>query len=143
MEGVASVQTFGRKKTAVAVAHVKTGRGLINVNGCPLELIQPQMLRSKVAEPIWLLGREKFAELDIRIRVKGGGRVAQLYAIRQAVAKGIVAFYQKYVGEQEKRVIKEKFLKYDRSLLVADPRRSEPKKYGGRGARSRQQTSKR
>lgn len=28
---------------------------------------------------------------------------------------------------------------YDRSLLVADPRRMEPKKFGGRGARSRRQ----
>ena len=30
-----------------------------------------------------------------RIRVKGGGRIAQVYAIRQALAKALVAFYQK------------------------------------------------
>ncbi len=29
------------------------------------------------------------------MRVKGGGHTAQIYAIRQAIAKGIVAFYQK------------------------------------------------
>ncbi len=32
-------------------------------------------------------------------------------------------------------------LQYDRSLLVADPRRCEPKKYGGPGARARYQKS--
>ncbi len=55
--------------------------------------------------------------------------------MRQAIAKGIVAFYQKYVDEQSKRDIKETLVQYDRSLLVADPRRCEPKKFGGRGAR--------
>lgn len=34
-------------------------------------------------------------QVDIRVRVKGGGHTAQIYAIRQAIAKGIVAFYQK------------------------------------------------
>ena len=37
----------------------------------------------------------RFANVDIRIRVKGGGHVSQIFAIRQAIAKGIVAFYQK------------------------------------------------
>jgi hypothetical protein len=35
----------------------------------------------------------------------------------------------------------ELLLQYDRSLLVADPRRCEPKKYGGPGARARYQKS--
>lgn len=29
--------------------------------------------------------------MDIRLRVKGGGHVSQLYALRQAIAKGVVA----------------------------------------------------
>ena len=33
-----SVQVFGRKKTATAVAYCKQGRGLIKVNGCPIEV---------------------------------------------------------------------------------------------------------
>jgi len=45
------------------------------------------------------------------------------------------------VNETEKREIKELLLQYDRSLLVADPRRCEPKKYGGPGARARYQKS--
>mmetsp|Transcript_1807 Transcript_1807/g.5257 ORF Transcript_1807/g.5257 Transcript_1807/m.5257 type:complete len:147 (+) Transcript_1807:83-523(+) len=136
-----SVQTFGRKKTAVAVAHCKRGKGLIKLNGSPLDLIQPESMRFKVAEPILLLGKQRFANVDIRIRVKGGGHVSQIYAIRQAVAKSLVAFYQKFVDEQSKREIKELLLAYDRTLLVADPRRCEPKKFGGKGARSRFQKS--
>ena len=61
--------------------------------------------------------------------------------MRQAIAKGIVAFYQKYVDEQSKRDIQETLVQYERSLLVADPRRCEPKKFGGRGARARFQKS--
>ncbi|CAG9463877.1 unnamed protein product [Pedinophyceae sp. YPF-701] len=139
----AAVQTFGRKKTAVAVAHCKKGKGLIKINGAPLDLVEPETLRWKVYEPINLLGRARFADLDIRVRVKGGGRVSQIYAIRQAIAKAVVAFYQKYVDESAKQEIKGRdvLLSYDRSLLVADPRRCEPKKFGGKGARARFQKS--
>lgn len=49
-------------------------------------------------------------------------------ALRQAIAKAIIAYYQKYVDEQSKCQIKETLLQYDRTLLVADPRRCEPKK---------------
>ncbi|KAK9830442.1 hypothetical protein WJX72_011788 [[Myrmecia] bisecta] len=136
-----SVQTFGRKKTAVAVAFVKRGKGIIKLNGSPLELVQPETMRYKVLEPVLLLGRQRFANVDIRIRAKGGGHVAQIYAIRQAIAKGLVAFYQKYVDEQSKKEIKDLLLTYDRTLLVADPRRCEPKKFGGPGARARFQKS--
>uniref|UniRef100_A0A0G4HFL9 30S ribosomal protein S9, chloroplastic n=1 Tax=Chromera velia CCMP2878 TaxID=1169474 RepID=A0A0G4HFL9_9ALVE len=135
------VQTFGRKKNAVAVALVTQGKGLMRVNGCPLELVQPEILRTKVFEPILLLGKDRFAEIDMRIRVRGGGYAAQIYAIRQAIAKGVVAWNQKYVDEASKREVKEVLLGYDRGLLVADPRRCEPKKFGGPGARSRIQKS--
>ena len=46
---VVSVQTYGRKKTAVAVALCKTGNGLMRINGCPLDLIKPEVLKMKVA----------------------------------------------------------------------------------------------
>ena len=48
-----------------------------------------------MAEPVLLLGKQRFSNVDIRIRVKGGGHVSQIYAIRQAIAKALVAFYQK------------------------------------------------
>lgn len=84
-----SVQTFGRKKTATAVAFVKKGTGLIKVNGAPISLLQPEILKLKTYEPILLLGSDKFANVDIRVRVKGGGTTSQIYAIRQAIAKGM------------------------------------------------------
>uniref|UniRef100_A0A7S3TZR9 40S ribosomal protein S16 n=1 Tax=Strombidinopsis acuminata TaxID=141414 RepID=A0A7S3TZR9_9SPIT len=138
---IESVQTFGRKKTAVAVAYCKKGRGLMKINGVPIELVKPEVLKLKVYEPILLLGSERFAGVDIRIRVKGGGYTSQIYAIRQAIAKAIVAYNQKFVDEASKREIKEILTTYDRSLLVADPRRCESKKFGGPGARARRQKS--
>merc|ERR1711966_266173 len=136
-----SVQTFGRKKTSVAVAFVKKGVGRVKINGVPIELVEPETLRFKVWEPILLLGANRYSDVDIRIRVKGGGYTSQVYAVRQAIAKALVARYQKYVDEASKKEIKEILLSYDRSLLVSDPRRPEPKKFGGRGARSRFQKS--
>ncbi|CAM9453360.1 unnamed protein product [Ascophyllum nodosum] len=136
-----SVQVFGRKKTATAVAYCKRGRGLIKVNGCPIELLEPAILRVKTFEPVLLLGPNRFSTVDIRVRVRGGGYTSQIYAIRQAIAKAIVAFYQKYVDEASKREIKDALMAYDRNLLVADPRRCEPKKFGGPSARARYQKS--
>ncbi|KAL9190247.1 hypothetical protein ACHAXT_007458 [Thalassiosira profunda] len=129
------------KKTATACAFAKQGRGLIKVNGQPIENIEPECLRLKAFEPVLTLGQDKFANLDIRIRVKGGGMTAQIYAIRSAIAKSIVAYYAKYVDESAKNELRATLLAYDRNLLVADPRRREPKKYGGRSARARFQKS--
>ncbi|CAH8313649.1 unnamed protein product [Eruca vesicaria subsp. sativa] len=112
-----AVQCFGRKKTAVAVTRCKRGSGLIN--GCPIELFQPEILRFKIFEPVLLLGKHRFAGL------------------RQSITKALVAFYQKYVDEKTKKEVKDILIRYDRTLLVADPWRFEPKKFGGRCARSR------
>ncbi|XP_011188471.1 PREDICTED: 40S ribosomal protein S16 [Bactrocera latifrons] len=140
-EPVHAVQVFGRKKTATAVAYCKRGHGLLRVNGRPLEQIEPKVLQYKLQEPLLLLGKEKFAGVDIRVRVSGGGHVAQIYAIRQAISKALIAFYQKYVDEASKKEIKDILIQYDRTLLVGDPRRCEPKKFGGPGARARYQKS--
>merc|ERR1711957_61423 len=137
---VERVQCFSRKKTAVAVALVRTGTGQVRVNGCPIHTVKPDVLRVKVYEPLLLLG-DKFKKVDIRLRVKGGGYTSQVYAMRQAIAKGIVAYYQKYIDEASKKEIKDLLMAYDRSLIVADPRRCEPKKFGGRSARARFQKS--
>merc|ERR1711899_684743 len=140
-EPIQSVQVFGRKKTATAVAYCKRGKGIIRVNGKPLEQIEPKPLQFKLQEPILLLGKDRFSEVDIRIRVKGGGRISQIYAIRQALSKSLVAYYQKYVDEQSKKAIKDILVQFDRTLLVADPRKCEAKKFGGPGARARYQKS--
>jgi small subunit ribosomal protein S16e len=103
LSAMESVQCFGRKKTAVAVTYCKRERGLIKINGCPIELVESEILRYKAFEPILLLGRQKFAGVDMRIRVKGGGHTSQIYAIRQSIAKALVAYYQKFVDEQWKK----------------------------------------
>jgi hypothetical protein len=78
-----------------------------------------------------VVGLDKFANVDIRVRVTGGGHVSQVYAIRQAISKSIVAYYQKFVDEHSKNTLKQALVQYDRTLLVADNRRCEPKKFGG------------
>jgi small subunit ribosomal protein S16e len=78
----------------------------MRVNGSPIDLLEPASLRVKVWEPILLLGLKRFQDLDVRVRVRGGGYTGQIYAIRQAISKGIVSYYQKYVDETQKREIK-------------------------------------
>jgi len=114
---------------------------MIRVNGQPLKLVRPEILQFKLWEPVLLLGKDAFSTIDIRIRVKGGGYTAQVYAIRQCIAKALIAWTQKYVDEATKVQLRETLVAYDRALLVADPRRCEPKKFGGRGARARFQKS--
>ncbi|KAJ9152035.1 30S ribosomal protein S9 [Pleurostoma richardsiae] len=135
------VQCFGKKKTAIAVSTCKAGKGLVKVNGKPLSLVQPEVLRHKLYEPLLIVGLDKFANVDIRVRVKGGGHTSQVYAIRQCIAKSLIAYYQKYVDEHSKNMLKQALVQYDRTLLVADNRRCEPKKFGGPGARARFQKS--
>ncbi|RDW90717.1 40S ribosomal uS9 domain-containing protein [Aspergillus mulundensis] len=132
--------THGLKGTT-QLTTAQQGKGLIKVNGQPLQLVQPEILRFKAYEPVLIVGADKFAGVDIRVRVTGGGHTSQVYAIRQAIAKSLVAYYQKYVDEHSKNQLKQAFVQYDRTLLVADNRRAEPKKFGGRGARARYQKS--
>lgn len=121
------------------MAHAKDGRGLIRINGSPINLVQPEILRFKIYEPVLVAGEDAFSVLDIRVRVKGGGHTSQIYAIRQAIAKALVAYYAKYLDAYSAMELKKKLVAYDRTLLIADPRRMEPKKFGGAGARARRQ----
>merc|ERR1711939_655130 len=114
------VQTFGKKRAATAVAFCKEGRGLIRVNGSPIGLVEPAIMRMKVYEPVLVLKPAAFSNVDIRVRVSGGGHTSQVYAIRQAIAKAIVAYTAKY--EDAAQAL-------------------EPKKFGGPGARARYQKS--
>uniref|UniRef100_A0A7N0UNS4 Uncharacterized protein n=1 Tax=Kalanchoe fedtschenkoi TaxID=63787 RepID=A0A7N0UNS4_KALFE len=45
--------------------------------------------------------------IDMRIRVKGGGHTSHNYIIRQSITKTLVVFYQKFVDEQTKKEIKD------------------------------------
>lgn len=66
-------------------------------------------------------------------RIKGDGHTSQIYATHQSIAKAFVAFYQKYVDEQIKE-IKGIPVRCNRTLLVVDSKRYEPKKFDGHDA---------
>jgi small subunit ribosomal protein S9 len=69
----------------------------------------------------------------------GGGIMGQSDAIRTAIARGLVLYNGGAEGQDSE--LREEFLRFDRSLLVNDPRRKEPKHQLGRGARRKKQKS--
>ena len=101
-------------------------------NGLPAQL-------SRADQAIVLTCESSHSQVDIRVRVSGGGHTSQIYAIRQAIAKALVAYYAKFYDASSSLELRQLFTSYDRTLLIADPRRMEPKKFGGRGARARRQ----
>merc|ERR1712038_2173784 len=118
---IQSVQTFGRKKTATAVAYCKRGKGLIRVNGKPLTEVEPKALQHKLLEPVLLLGKDRFADVDVRIRVKGGGRIAQVYAIRQSLSKAVVAYFVSHGRQGRRRSVHERTAKEGESPVCRLP----------------------
>merc|ERR1711967_118579 len=135
------VRTFGKKKNSTAVALCQDGTGVLRVNGKPITLIEPQSMRLKVYEPSFILGANRFKNLAIRVRVRGGGSMSQVIAVRMAIAKAVIAYTQRFADESEKQELKDLLLQYDKGLLTSDSRRCEPKKFGGKGARARFQKS--
>ena len=133
-----SVYSTGKRKKAVARAVLKKGNGKIRINKISLDAFQPEFLRLKIMEPMLLCGSSISDTIDANIITKGGGITSQVDAARQAIAKGIVQ-----ITKDES--IKRKFIKYDRNLLVYDPRRTEPRKESrsSQGSRRKRQSSKR
>jgi len=127
------VLATGKRKAAVARATVRKGMGRVRFNDRPLELVEPELIRLKVQEPLLMVG-DRARNLDIAVQARGGGYVGQASAARTAVARGLISWLK---DDQ----LKEMFKHYDRSLLVNDPRRKLPKRPGGRGARKRRQKS--
>ncbi len=127
------VNTSGKRKTAIARATVQKGKGLIRINKKPVEIFEPEIARWKIMEPIQIADNY-INSVDIDVNVKGGGFMSQASAVRTAIAKGLVDF-------TNDPNLKLAFLDHDRSLLVSDSRRKEPKKPLGRGARKKRQKS--
>ena len=46
------VNTSGKRKTAVARASVKKGKGLVRINSKPVQIYEPEIARYKIMEPI-------------------------------------------------------------------------------------------
>ncbi|MGD8544862.1 MAG: 30S ribosomal protein S9 [Candidatus Bathyarchaeota archaeon] len=124
----------GKRKTAVARAVVKPGVGRVRVNRIPIEIYEPEVVREKIMEPLLQAGDEIWQELDINVKVTGGGYMSQAEASRMAIANALLEW------TKSSRLHKI-FIEYDRTMVVGDPRRKEPKKFGGPGARARSQKS--
>ena len=134
------VHTSGKRKTAVARATVKAGKGRVRVNSEPIEILQPALSRRKAMEPLIIAdAMKRLSEVDINILTHGGGIMGQTDAIRTALARGLVHYNGGAEGLDEE--LRDEYLRFDRSLLVNDPRRKEPKHQLGRGARRKKQKS--
>jgi len=125
--------TTGKRKTSKARVVVSEGKGRVRINNTPIHLYTPELAREKVMESLWLAG-ESVDNVDIRVKVHGGGYMSQAEAVRMGIAQGLVRW------TRSKR-LRNTYLEYDRTMLAGDGRRKESKKFGGPGARARKQKS--
>lgn len=131
------VNEVGKRKSAVARVTVKEGKGVVRVSKRLLEVIEPEVVRTKLAEPLLIASQFQDIDIDsidVNVTVTGGGFMGQAEAARTAIARGLVEW-------TENEELKETYLGYDRSLIVSDMRKKETKKYGAKGARAKRQKS--
>lgn len=127
------IQTSGKRKTAIARATLKEGTGRIRINKNALDIIEPEMAKMKLMEPL-MLAEDVAPKVDIDVTVEGGGFMGQAEAARIAIGKALLEFS----GDAK---LQERFFEYDRSMIKGDHRRKETKKVGGKGARAKKQKS--
>ena len=126
----------GKRKTSVAKATIKEGTGIIKVNKRPIETYS-FFRRLALLEPLRLADeilKEKSKSYDIDVIISGGGVESQIGAARLAIARAILAF-------TKSPELRNTYIGYDRSLLVADVRRKEQRKPGDSKARAKRQKS--
>jgi small subunit ribosomal protein S9 len=124
----------GKRKTAVARAVVKSGVGRVRINMTPVEIFEPEIAREKIMEPLLQVGDDVWKQLDMDVKTSGGGYMGQAEAARMAVANALL----KWTKSSHVRTV---FTEYDRTMIAGDSRRKEPKKFGGPGARAKEQKS--
>jgi small subunit ribosomal protein S9 len=129
----AGIVTRGKRKEAVARASISKGNGTVRINSVALEAITNRYAKELIREPL-LIAKDIAPQVNISVRVYGGGAMGQAQAARLAIARALV----KYSNSEE---LKSKMLEYDRFLLAEDSRRVEPKKYLGPKSRARFQKS--
>lgn len=124
----------GKRKTSIAKAMIKEGKGNITINKIPYENLN-FFSKLAIGEPIEItkkvIGHFNF---DIEINVKGGGSESRIVSSRLAITRALVNF-------TKSEELKKAFSRYDKNLLVADTRRKEPNKPGDSKARSKRQKS--
>ena len=126
------VHASGKRKEAIARATLRPGSGAVRINSLLLPFYGSELYRLKIEEPLQIAG-DVAGQVDINVRVVGGGMSAQAEASRVAISKCLAQF--------DKR-LQSTFMQYDRTLLVADVRRKETHKPNCHGkARSKVQKS--
>ncbi len=125
------VQTTGRRKEAVARARLRTGTGVVTVNGRTFtDYFPTAMSRMVVVEPLRLLSLEE--NYDVDATIGGGGVTGQAGALRMAISRALIE-----VDPELRPALKKA------GLLTRDARAKESKKYGLKKARKAPQYSKR
>ncbi|MEK6888028.1 MAG: 30S ribosomal protein S9 [Candidatus Aenigmatarchaeota archaeon] len=128
---------IGKRKKAIASAVVQEGTGIIRVNSKLIDAVQPRYVQMRLREPVILAG-DLVKRVNIDVTVTGGGVWGQADAARTAIANALVNW-------TKDSKLKEAYVDYDRSILVSDPRRTEPHKpsRSTAGPRRTKQQSKR
>ena len=128
---MSTINTSGRRKTAVARIYLTEGNGEILVNGKDYKVYFPtlplQFIVTQSSEVAGVMGR-----FDVKVNVAGGGIKGQAEAVRLAIAKAIVE-----TDAELKSALRAK------GLVTRDNRMVERKKPGRRKARRKFQFSKR
>jgi small subunit ribosomal protein S9 len=121
----------GRRKTAVARVFLKKGKGVVVVNGKPLdEYFARETGRMVVRQPLEVVN--VLGDFDIKVNVEGGGESGQAGAVRHGIARALVDY---------DATLKPALASV--GLMTRDAREVERKKVGLHKARRRKQFSKR
>jgi small subunit ribosomal protein S9 len=131
LSGDASYMATGKRKSSVARVILRPGSGSIEVNKRKLEDYFPRSyLQSVAKQPLVQTGYE--GNVDVRIRVHGGGVSGQAAAIRHGIARALCDVDPALRPELKRR-----------GMLTRDARVKERRKAGLKKARKRPQFSKR
>ncbi|HUT12567.1 MAG TPA: 30S ribosomal protein S9 [Thermoguttaceae bacterium] len=121
----------GRRKSSVARVRIRPGEGKVTINKRPLdEYFYRDQDRNSVLAPMVHTGTR--AEVDVIIRVGGGGTTGQADACKLGIARALKQYKPEYEATLR-----------DSGLLTRDSRMKERKKPGLRAARRATQFSKR
>jgi small subunit ribosomal protein S9 len=121
----------GRRKTAVARVFIRPGKGIISVNGRPVdEFFSRETGRMVVRQPLELT--KTTTSFDITVNVDGGGESGQAGAVRHGITRALIEY-----DASLKPVLKKA------GLVTRDAREVERKKVGLHKARRAKQFSKR
>ena len=121
----------GRRKKSIARVYLTPGTGNITINKRNIdEYFGLETLKVIVRQP--LVATDNADKFDVKVTVRGGGTTGQAGAIRHGIARAL-----RTVDNDFRPVLKKA------GYLTRDPRRTERKKYGLKGARRAPQFSKR